>query len=677
MAAHDYIYYHDDQDPASGYRRRVVIIPVGNTDLFPAGPDPGWMEDPVEGSGWQRCPQGAFTFGEPEECGYNADGVPVSFPDTSVMKVTIHKHIAQGNPDLIEVLDNYTAAITIPSAALPLYSVTGKNAWFVVHDGGNESITDWDQFETIFVGCQRIIPEKPGRLILGSGYDIEIELYDIARVLMEDITMKMVCAEVVKQATGPSGYTIFYDLVYQDADSDWVAVTNQQNNGTAYVYPLAYLFAMMQYLCQQYYYKLRRGQFSDAIELTVNFAKGLGDQDVSIENAKAGLGGSPYTHLTFYPQNYQDDMLRGTPALGYDQLLFIGEIKEGGTSVAGLLVEQKDDADTFATARTMWEFLKAMCESTFCQATIRQRNKTQIGINFHGVLESTVAVDEAGTPRSITLADLDAPDYDEGQVIDIAESAGIIANASVSMKTTGSADITNYEQRSMGTAIDKGFTAELVLHNLPTMGEGRTDGIFGDTQGLGGVGVRRKIFPWYNLFYLDDPGGQSVRPIRVSHDGDIRVSATESYSTAHETVIELPLQTDVTSELFAPPGRTANIEPIIAPYTVVQQEGGLMRHVARLYTTVFGNRQQARYRLRLLTSQASYADIGSHFRFSPVDSNGNYSGQALIDPARANLGNLYGRCVVLRIKPFLAFGDEENGTPYPVSEVTLLGIAYS
>lgn len=669
----EYRYYVDVKHPPTGERRRVIITPASPDALPAAGTWPAWKEAPAPLAAWRQVQPGAVIFDNPSDAGYPDDGVPVGLPETSTMKVEVRYDIASQTTEFLDALISYSSSVIINGAHGSTHDMTALAVWTVLSDNGNAALAVED-FETVFQGCQRILPQREGTIVPRRRASTTIELVEIGRAVLDAITMKAVCTETLgavpsgMSVVGPKGRA--YDLVYQDSGGDIVAVTNWELEGSAVFYRLEDLFVSMEFLSDALYEAMLRGTF-DAEPGNFTFTK-------SVTNLSFA---HPYSHIDFYGQGYDQTLTQGD-AVAIGSVYFIGIIvlntgnmDTPADRVAGLLVEQKDDTDTLATDVNLYETLKTICSATFCKAIFYQRARAGVSILFSGVLEAPAAATD------LALADIVYNEHDEEAGLSYVESANVLANASVSWKSNGDADNTEVKFIAFGTQSEKGATAELALHNLPTVGGGASD-YYGANSGVnepnfptdfddlaGAVrNYRRIIFNWWGLYYFDNPLGiASQVPIRIHHNCTINHGASQVTPTPIFQAVELPSYAFSGSELY---------DAIIAAFYVIQNEGGLANGVTRAYTTLFGNGRQTKYPLRVRTGTASYNQIGGIFNLMPLDAGGNHSAWALSLNTASPMTHCYGVCIALKVTPYVDYKDTESAPVRNCTEIVLLGVKY-
>lgn len=658
-----FLYFIDTEQ--DGERRRTYLIPAFEGALTTTGPFPEWGEDPSDTCGWRRIPEGAVTFDHPGEGGFPDGSRPVSLPETASMKVTIHYDIVAKLDGLYEVLtlehfpgvgitgDHSTASVTI------------SNTWVVTSDVADPGNT-FETFVTVYTGCQVPAAEIDGVCVPGLGLTETVELFDITKVITEGLTMKQVCAEATGGASvGPHKFA--YALIWPGA-SHTITVCEAQIEESAVYYHYNELFFAMEVLCSSYYETLLRSAFGSADFL---FLKPTEDHSEEF--------GHPFTHYTFKKSGYATDISSGDP-LAENEIYVIGAIvlDNGGEVVGGLFHPQEDGNDTFATDESLRSFLIRMTTATLCKVIPRQLNRNTVAFYFMGVDDSLDA------PREITLDDLVFTSGEEDEdgneaAIPYKRFDGVLANAQAQAWVTGGADKPDCTATNFGSPADAGETITLMLHTAPSAGDGIdywTDVRPGsDDDFPGEQSMRRVVYSWFNLYYFGQPLDASrVIPIAVHHECVIQHSPASSSITAHATAFALPTADDIgLASFLAADISITGYDTIVAIILGIQNEAGLLVNIPRIYVEKFGSTGQTGYTVTLLTSIASYDQIGSHFNLAPADGDGNYSLQAFMNGGAGSAQHLFGRCVLHHVRPYAKAGDEDSGYDEPVSECILLG----
>jgi len=410
--------------------------------------------------------------------------------------------------DLIEYITqpimSKAGVITVPVIEINGIPLNGEEEYKKYFDLTNVFILKTDKGSggdllPIFIGCQkRSIKSKT--TITMDGIKKEITVVSLIKVILENIE-PMDISRFIRFFLADVNYYGYYkrymafDLVWTydgdiHAKVDCGTFQNTQD---------------LPFLAEAWFLNIQN------LDYAIRYLCGvIGSQfmryDVGVE-----IINSAFFHWAFHGQYIHNNTHYYGADLTYEDLYFIGyvcDVQSGhlwdlNKQIGGFLVKEKD-APTLFDYDNMWDYLRAITESSYCKLRFPIKERGFFDIEFNNIFE----------PESEINVDLNSAVEEKN--IEFEDGERVIRKAQGNIKGMGSNDNSEMVYKETGSMAEMDFEFKAVFHNLPTQMEQYHYHLFSFGGNYAFVYMDMGGFFNNKLYYMDSIAGfDGLQPIKL------------------------------------------------------------------------------------------------------------------------------------------------------------------
>lgn len=454
------IYYHDYQTPHQ--RKRLMVMPAISSPPRDVSNAPAWGAAPAEGvTNWIQLPPGILKSGSSGEAGY--DELPIGCPDPPTRTFKFDLQSCVGNSDWEDFIDYLLTPVLIgegeytPGGSTWTFDVV--NVFSLTSDLGNSALAV-ASFATEYMGVQERKTEE--ELDLVELTNRESGTKTVVRMTYEAATTHLAlwALQTVKPATIAGMMMSYMGDPYPTKTTEaayyiWEKAADNAVYGIRYGTDPRPLFGFPQ---QRFIWFTYSGLW-DAITYAVGTLLSANIGTVATMRLSIASGYTsdigPLGVLKLYKRNLSDlsDAYTGSPA--ESEAHFCGLVYFDGEPseyVGGWLLEG------FAEYETLWDFLKASCESFGARLLIQHDSPYgEMTLFFEGMLD-------AQRVSNVSIGDA------TGQTKLVVRKS-LIAGAECDVARASSGDVQTVTVQEWGTMEDAKRSVPSTHHNSILIGD--------------------------------------------------------------------------------------------------------------------------------------------------------------------------------------------------------------